>query len=69
MNSPNIQNDFVTIKQEKAAQFEPVGLDFIEKKNWKNFVEIWYFSNFIHSTLNLNFFYKKKQIPFKFWEF
>ena len=47
MNSPNIQNDFVTIKQEKAAQFQPVGSDFIEKKIWKNFVEIWYFSNFI----------------------
>ena len=37
MNSPNIQNDFVTIKQEKAAQFEPVGSDFIEKKNLEKF--------------------------------
>ena len=32
----------------------------LKKKIWKNFVEIWYFSNFIHSTLNFNFFYKKK---------
>ena len=67
MNSPNIQNDFVTIKQEKAAQFQPVGSDFIEKKNLEKFCGNLIFFEFYSFNFELKFFFtKKKQIPFKF---